>query len=109
MADLPSGAHDPPADHTYGIKEWPRIEGYQIEARIGTGGMAVVFRAHDERLRRAVALKILAPALAADGGFRRRFIREARAAAMVDDPHIIPVFEAGESDEQLSRPVDQDH
>jgi serine/threonine protein kinase len=98
MADLPSGAHDPPADHTYGIKEWPRIQGYQIEARIGTGGMAVVFRAHDERLRRAVALKILAPALAADGGFRRRFIREARAAAMVDDPHIIPVFEAGESD-----------
>jgi len=60
--------------------------------------MAVVFRAHDERLRRPVALKILASALAADDGFRRRFIREARAAAMVDDPHIIPVFEAGESD-----------
>jgi serine/threonine protein kinase len=78
--------------------EWPRIPGYQIEARIGAGGMAVVFRARDERLRRPVALKILASALAADDGFRRRFIREARAAAMVDDPHIIPVFEAGESD-----------
>jgi serine/threonine-protein kinase len=45
-----------------------------------------------------VALKILTPALAADDGFRRRFIREARAAAMVDDPHIIPVFATGESD-----------
>jgi serine/threonine-protein kinase len=60
--------------------------------------MAVVFRAHDERLDRQVALKILAPALAADQAFRLRFIRESRAAAAVDDPHIIPVFDAGESD-----------
>jgi len=59
--------------------------------------MAVVFRAHDERLDRTVALKILSPALAADAAFRQRFIRESRAAAAVDDPHIIPVFEAGES------------
>src|SRR5690348_18273131 len=59
--------------------------------------MAVVFRAHDERLDRTVALKILAPALAADEAFRQRFIRESRAAAAVDDPHIIPVFEAGEA------------
>src|SRR5215469_4195542 len=60
--------------------------------------MAVVFRAHDERLDRQVALKILAPAFAADQAFRQRFIRESRAAAAVDDPHIIPVFEAGEAD-----------
>src|SRR5258706_14639921 len=59
--------------------------------------MAVVFRANDERLDRTVALKILAPALAADEAFRQRFIRESRAAAAVDDPHIIPVFEAGEA------------
>ena len=57
--------------------------------------MAVVFRARDERLRRQVALKILSPVLAADEEFRRRFIRESRSAAAVDDPHIIPVFEAG--------------
>jgi Protein kinase domain len=57
-----------------------------------------VFRAHDERLDRRVALKILAPALAADQEFRQRFIRESRAAAAVDHPHIIPVFEAGEAD-----------
>ncbi len=74
-----------------------RIAGYLLEEQIGQGGMAVVFRAHDERLDRTVALKILAPALAADDAFRQRFIRESRAAAAVDDPHIIPVFEAGES------------
>ena len=59
--------------------------------------MAVIFRARDGRLGRVVALKILAPALAADEAFRRRFIRESQAAAAVDDPHIIPVFEAGEA------------
>jgi len=101
MADLPNEARDPSADHTHGIMEWPRIPGYEIEGRVGAGGMAVVFRARDERLRRPVALKILTPALAADDGFRHRFIREARAAAMVDDPHIIPVFAAGESDRML--------
>ena len=73
-----------------------RVAGYWLEEQIGAGGMAVVFRARDERLDRRVALKILAPALAADEGFRRRFIREAKAAAAVDDPHIIPVFETGE-------------
>ena len=70
---------------------------YLLEEQIGRGGMAVVFRARDERLNRQVALKILAPALAGDEEFRQRFIRESRAAAAVDDPHIIPVFEAGEA------------
>ena len=60
--------------------------------------MAVVFRAHDPRLDRRVALKILAPELARDDAFRQRFIRESRAAAAVDHPHIIPVFEAGEAE-----------
>ena len=59
--------------------------------------MAVVYRARDERLGRLVALKVLAPALAADGEFRRRFTAESRAAAAVDHPHIIPVYEAGEA------------
>ena len=73
------------------------MAGYRLEAQVGAGGMAVVFRARDERLGRLVALKILAPAMAADGAFRRRFIAESRAAAAVDDPHIIPVYEAGEA------------
>ena len=80
-----------------GFAPGSRIAGYLLEEQIGQGGMAVVFRAHDERLDRRVALKILAPALAADEAFRQRFIRESRAAAAVDDPHIIPVFEAGEA------------
>src|SRR5262249_12669637 len=74
-----------------------RVAGYLLEEQIGQGGMAVVFRAHDERLDRTVALKILAPALAADEAFTQRFMRESRAAAAVDDPHIIPGFEAGEA------------
>jgi DNA-binding beta-propeller fold protein YncE len=73
------------------------VAGYRIEERIGQGGMAAVFRAYDQQLDRLVALKVLAPALADDEAFRQRFIRESRAAAAVDDPHIIPVFAAGES------------
>src|SRR6266851_1714453 len=75
-----------------------KIAGYVIEERLGAGGMAVVYRAVDQRLGRQVALKILAPHFAADEAFRHRFIRESRTAAAVDDPHIIPVFEAGEAD-----------
>jgi hypothetical protein len=61
----------------------------------------VVFRARDERLDRTVALKILTPALGEDAEFRERFIRESRAAAAVDHPHIIPVYAAGEADGML--------
>jgi hypothetical protein len=75
-----------------------QVAGYQIAEQIGTGGMAVVYRALDLRLDRPVALKVLAPQLAEDDAFRQRFIRESRAAAGVDHPHIIPVFEAGEAD-----------
>ena len=73
------------------------LAGYRLEAQVGAGGMAVVFRARDERLGRLVALKVLAPALTADAGFRRRFMAESRAAAAVDEPHIIPVYEAGDA------------
>jgi len=73
------------------------VASYRLEERIGEGGMATVFRAYDGRLGRYVALKILAPALASDETFRQRFVRESRAAAAVDEPHIVPVFEAGES------------
>lgn len=75
-----------------------QIAGYQIGEQIGTGGMAVVYRALDLRLGRPVALKVLAPRLAEDDAFRQRFIRESRAAAGVDHPHIVPIFEAGETD-----------
>ena len=81
-----------------GFPAGSRIAGYRLEEQIGQGGMAVVFRAQDERLERQVALKILSPALATDEAFRHRFIRESRSAAAVDDPHIIPVYEAGDAD-----------
>ena len=74
-----------------------RIAGYRLTEQIGRGGMAIVYRAQDERLNREVALKVLAPSQAADGAFRQRFIQESHAAAAVDDPNIIPVFEAGEA------------
>ena len=73
------------------------IPGYRVGEQIGQGGMAVVLRAVDERLGRPVALKVMSPALAADDAFRQRFIRESRAAAAVDHPHILPVYEAGEA------------
>jgi serine/threonine protein kinase len=93
MGDDRSGA----AGFSAGFSAGSRIAGYRLEEQIGEGGMAVVFRARDERLQRQVALKILSPALAEDEVFRRRFIRESRSAAAVDDPHIIPVFEAGDA------------
>jgi serine/threonine protein kinase len=74
------------------------VAGYRIESRLGAGGMAVVYRAGDERLGRLVALKVMAPQWADDAEFRQRFIAESRAAAVVDDPHVIPVYEAGEAD-----------
>jgi serine/threonine protein kinase/WD40 repeat protein len=74
------------------------LAGYRVEAQLGAGGMAVVFRARDEALGRTVALKVLTPALAGDAEFRERFIRESRAAAAVDHPYIIPVYAAGEAD-----------
>jgi hypothetical protein len=77
------------------------VAGYEIQEPIGRGGMAVVYRALDLRLGRLVALKVLAPHLGEDEAFRQRFIRESRAAAGVDHPHIIPVFEAGESGDVL--------
>jgi len=80
------------------LQSGARMAGYQVERPLGRGGMAEVYLARDERLDRLVALKVLAPTLAADEGFRARFIRESRAAAAVDHPHIIPVFEAGEAD-----------
>jgi serine/threonine-protein kinase len=86
----------PPAPGDFGVGS--HVAGYRLDEQIGRGGMAVVYRAHDARLDRRVALKILAPELARDEEFRQRFIRESRAAAAVDHPNIIPIYEAGEAD-----------
>ncbi len=75
-----------------------QIAGYRVERMIGHGGMAVVYCAKDLRLDRTVALKLIAPERARDDTFRRRFTHESRVAARIDHPHIVPIFEAGETE-----------
>ena len=75
--------------------------GYRVEAVVGRGGMAVVYRATDLSLERPVALKLIAPELAGDESFRERFLREPRLAASLDHPNVIPIYEAGEHEGQL--------
>jgi serine/threonine protein kinase len=71
---------------------------YHLERELGRGGMGVVYLARDERLDRPVALKVLPPTLARDEGTRTRFLREARLAAQLSHPHIVPVYRADELD-----------
>ncbi|MFO0999654.1 MAG: serine/threonine-protein kinase [Planctomycetaceae bacterium] len=68
-----------------------RLGRYEIERLIGSGGMGVVFKAHDSELNRPVAIKLLAPYLASSGPARKRFSREARAAAAVVHQHVVPI------------------
>ena len=75
------------------------VAGYRIESLVGRGGMGVVYRARaDCGLERVVALKVIAPELLDDEDVRERFLAEARAAASVDHPNVIPVHDAGEDD-----------
>lgn len=74
------------------------LAGFRIEALIGRGGMGVVYRAEQMRYGRKVALKVLAPELAADLSFRERFEQEWRTAARLEHPNIVPIYEAGEAD-----------
>ncbi|MCA9058215.1 MAG: protein kinase, partial [Planctomycetaceae bacterium] len=68
-----------------------RIGRYEVERLIGAGGMGIVFKGHDSELNRPVAIKVLAPYLAGNGSARRRFGREARAAAAVVDEHVVAI------------------
>jgi serine/threonine-protein kinase len=69
---------------------------YTIEGEIGRGGMGVVYRARDERLKRRVAIKVLPPELAFQQEIRARFTREAETAARLSHPHIVPIHSVGE-------------
>src|SRR5437870_12460923 len=68
---------------------------YKIEAPIGAGGMGEVFRAHDTRLRRTVAIKVLPRERVADPERKRRFLQEARAASALNHPHIVSLYDVG--------------
>jgi len=71
---------------------------YQMEARIGAGGMAEVFRGFDPVLNRTVAIKVLNPQFARDASFVERFRREAQAAARLNQPNIVAVYDTGADD-----------
>jgi serine/threonine-protein kinase len=75
-----------------------KIAGYRLEKRLGQGSMAAVYLARDERLRYQLAVKVLAPDPDRDPAFAGTLIRESWAAAAMDHPHIIPVYDAGEED-----------
>ena len=84
------------ASQTHHVSDLPRFGRYQALAEIGMGGMAVVFRAHDDVLGRAVAVKALHPQ--ADAGIRERFLREAKAVGAILHPNILAIYDAGTAD-----------
>lgn len=85
----------PPPDPTDIARHFPQLD---IIRCLGRGGMGVVYEAHQKSLDRRVALKILAPERKKDASFTERFLREARALARLNHPHIVTVHDFGESD-----------
>ena len=78
------------------LPQGARLGAYEIRAQIGEGGMGEVYRAHDSRLRRDIALKILPPE-AADAERRQRFAREAQAVAALNHPGIVTIHSVEQS------------
>lgn len=74
------------------------LGGFLIQSQLGAGGMGVVYRARDERLKRTVAIKVLHAKCIADDAVRERFLREGRTAASIDHPNVVRVLAAGEED-----------
>lgn len=74
---------------------------YRLVELLGRGGMGEVWRAHDTVIDRTVAIKMLLPHFAQDKTFEQRFRREARAAARLEDPHVVPIYDVGEIDGRL--------
>ena len=87
----PNASHEPLAGQS--------VRQYRIEDKLGAGGMGVVYRAHDTKLDRTVALKFLSPHLGADEVATERFTVEARAAAALDHPNVCTIYEIGSDDE----------
>ncbi|WP_169813728.1 serine/threonine-protein kinase [Nocardia pseudobrasiliensis] len=78
-----------------------RFGGYRLDGLIGRGSVGEVWRAHDDATDRTLALKILSIGAAEDPDYRRRFEREARVGAGLDNPHIVPIHDFGEQDGRL--------
>ncbi|HKE81104.1 MAG TPA: protein kinase [Solirubrobacteraceae bacterium] len=77
------------------------LAAYRIDGLIGHGGMGDVFLAHDTRLGRPVALKVLADRLAGDERFSEQLLRESQVAASLDHPNVVPIYDAGDADGRL--------
>jgi serine/threonine protein kinase len=77
------------------------LAGFRVERLLGRGAMGAVYLAEDVHLKRKVAIKVLAPELAADERFRRRFLLESQLAASLEHPHIVPIYAAGEEGDLL--------
>jgi serine/threonine protein kinase len=91
----------PPAEYPFlappqAPDEMGRLGPYRICGVLGVGAMGIVFRAEHAQLKRAVALKVMKPSLAAYPDFHRRFLREAQLAAAVDHEHVVTIYEVGE-------------
>jgi eukaryotic-like serine/threonine-protein kinase len=76
-----------------------RLGHYEIQEVIGRGGMGIVLRAFDDKLHRVAAIKVMAPHMPANGAARKRFVREARAAAAVRDEHVVGIYAVEETAE----------
>lgn len=84
-----------------GIQIGSTFAGYSIEGVLGRGGMGVVYLAEQPELGRKVAIKVIAPALASDPDYLRRFKHESRLAAAIEHPNAIPIYEAGVADGEI--------
>jgi serine/threonine-protein kinase len=71
-------------------------DGYELDREIGRGGMGIVYKARDRRLKRVVAIKLLPPELAFRSEIRSRFLREAETAAQLSHPNIVPIYSVDE-------------
>src|SRR5208283_5461149 len=79
-----------------GLPSGTKLGPYEIQAPLGAGGMGEVYRAHDSRLDRTVAIKVLPASFSADRERLQRFAQEARAAAALNHPNILSIFDIGE-------------
>jgi serine/threonine protein kinase len=78
------------------LSDGDEFAGYRIERRLGRGGMGILYLAVEPGLQRRVALKLIAPEVATDEVFARRFAEESRIAASIEHPNVVPIYAAGE-------------